>query len=145
MRGLGAGIGLIGLLLVVAIGLYLMVGTGYTGTVVKKGKEAKTQASQFGGMDADGRPLAETIALDAWPASGELRGAVVTTLDADGAAALHFGLLTGDVITQIGPQEVGGFVITTPDDAEAFLTDAYARGQLIEITRDGTPMTLPAE
>ncbi len=144
MRGLGAGFGLIGLLVVVAIILYLMVGTGYTGSVVTQGNKAKDQAKQFGGLSQDGRPLGETIELDAWPASGALRGVVVTTVDADGAGAMHFGLLTGDIITQIGPQEVGGFVISTPDDAEAFLTDAYAKGQTITVTRDGETLTLPA-
>ena len=143
MRGLGAGIGLLGLLIVVGIGLYLMVGTGYTSTVVKKGGEAKSQAKQFGGLSEDGRPLGETIELGNWPETGAMRGAIVTSVDADGAAAMHFGLLTGDIITQIGPHEVGGFVVGNADDSEAYLTDAYAKSLPITVTRDGQTLTLP--
>lgn len=149
MRMLGAGIGLLSLLIVVGIMLYLFAGpTGpggasYGRTLATKNQEMTQQANQFSGRDERGRPLRETLTLAPSPESGPMRGVLVETIEADGIAATHFGLQAGDEITQIGPQEVGGFIITDADAAATFLEEAFARGQTIRVHREGEVLTLP--
>ena len=148
MRGIGAGLGLIGLLCVVAIMLYLFAGPGpggasYAGTLAKKNKEAKQQVNQFGGRDATGKPLSQTLTFAEDEDGGTLRGLTVDTVDPQGIAVSHFGLQAGDVITQIGAHEVGGFIIPSLESARDFLDTAFATGQKIQVRRDGQMITLP--
>ena len=148
MRGIGAGLGLIGLLCVVAIMLYLFAGPGpggasYAGTLARKSKEAKQEVNQFGGRDATGKPLSQTLTLIPDEAGGSLRGLTVDTIDPKGVAATHFGLEAGDVITQIGSHEVGGFIIGSIESARDFLDTAFATNQPIQVRRDGQTISLP--
>lgn len=146
-----AGFGLLALLITMAIILVLLAGRGggctgqsYLQTVTNVKKEKEPIVQQWGGKDVRGRALYDTIQLVPWPESGAMRGAQVETVDATGPAATFYGLQAGDVIIQINSQAVGGYVITSADDAEAYLTDAFRYSAPIVIRRNGEEMTLPA-
>src|SRR5690606_26193340 len=116
----------------------------YIQTVMNVKKEKEPLAQQWGGKDVRGRALYDTIELVSWPESGPMRGAKVDTIDVTGPAATFYGLQAGDIILQINSQELGGYVISSADDAEAFLTDAFRYSAPILIRRGETEMTLPA-
>ncbi len=145
---LGAGIGIISVLLGVALMLVLFAGpvgpggSSYGGTVAKKNKEAKEQVQQFNGRDADGRRLSETLTLVQWPDDRSFRGALVEAIEDGQIAQTHFGLQPGDVIKLIGPQEVGGMIIDSVDVTNDMLDDAYARGFPLEVLRDNQTIEL---
>jgi hypothetical protein len=145
------GIGLIGLLLAVALILVLFAGPlgpgggSYGGNVAEKNRELKEEANRLGGRDADGQRLSRTLELEAVASGGELDGVRVTSVQADGVAATHFGLEAGDVIREIGRHEVGGFIIASADAAGDFLDQAFSRSQTIRVERAGEMLELPAE
>ena len=149
MRG---AFGLLSLLMVVAIVLYLLGGRGcspggrsYIQTVTDVKKEKEPLAQQWGGKDPTGRPFHESLTLADWPEQGALRGVRVETIEAAGIAATHFGLRQGDVITHIGAQPVGGFVITDASAANDFLDDAFARSASLTVRRGDAELTLPQQ
>ncbi len=146
---IGAGIGVLSLLICVGIVLYLYAGpagpggSSYLGTVANKKQQASQQVNQMAGRDADGRGLRETVTFERWPASGSMKGVVVKTVDPTGPAALHFSLQPGDIITLIGPQEVGGTIIGDEAAVADFLEDAFARSLKLTVTRENERITLP--
>jgi hypothetical protein len=141
-----------GLLLVlggVALMLFLYAGpigpggSSYIGTVAEKKADATEQAQQFSGRDIDGRPLSETLTLEPFEQGGNLRGLTVVAVEPEGVAATHFGLQAGDIIEQIGPQEVGGFIIDSFEFSKDMLNEAFARQQTVVVERNGEEVTLP--
>ncbi len=147
----GAGIGLLSLLIVVAIMFYLFAGptgpggSSYGGTLAEKNREAREDVNRFAGQGVDGRRMSETLTLEPFPERGPMRGVRVVTIEADGTAATNFGLQVGDVIRQIGPNELGGPIITSVDAANDFIDDAFARGMKLTIERDGVELVLPED
>jgi hypothetical protein len=144
MKMMGAGFGLIGLLLSMGIILWMfagpMGGGSYGKTLASKNQEAREQVQQFSGRDDTGRRLSETLTLEEAD-----RGVRVATVESTGIAATHFGLLENDVILQIGPMVVGDVLIPDVAAAQDFLDDAFAKNRSIIVLRDGKELTLPAE
>ncbi|MEM1012608.1 MAG: hypothetical protein AAGI46_10375 [Planctomycetota bacterium] len=145
----GAGIGILSLLLTTGIMLWLFAGpmgsggASYGKMLAEKNREAREDVQQFSGKDIDGRRLSETLTLVASPERGSMRGVLVSEIEPNAIAATHFGLVKGDVIRQIGPNDVGGFIITSVDAASDFLDEAFAKSQSIVVDRDGQELTLP--
>lgn len=143
------GIGLVGLLITFAIIMYLMGGKGCTGqsylqTMMNVKKEKEPWAQQVGGKDVRGRPFSESLTVESWPESGNMRGLEVKTVDPAGPAATHFGLQVGDVILEIGMQDVGGPIIDSVGAGNDFLTEAFAKSFPITVRRAGEEMSLPS-
>lgn len=146
-----AGIGFIALLLGIALILFLLGGRlggdgrSYLQTVMDARKQAHTDIYSFQGQDASGTPLHQTLTLEPEPERGPMRGLIVASIDPAGIAATHFGLRTGDVITQIGPHPVGDTIVGSVEDGQMFLDEAMARGQSLTVRRDGQTLTLPRD
>lgn len=145
----GSGFGLLSLLVVMAIILYLFAGKGgcmgqsYLGALMRVKKEKEPLAQQWGGKDVRGRPFWESVDLKQWPDKGEMKGLEVTRVDPFGPAATYFGLKTGDVIVEIGLQEVGGPIIDSSGAGGDFLTEAFARNFPIKVRRGEEVLVLP--
>ena len=115
-------------------------GKSYMGTVLDARESARTQARAFNGLDADGERVALSATLTA--PEGTFDSVLVDEVTAAGALATVYGLQAGDEIVQIGPQDVGGYVITDLDTARDFLDDAYARKLPITVKREGQRVEL---
>ena len=147
----GAAIGFLSLLLGVAIMLYLLAGRGcapggrsYLQTVGDAKKKYEPIAQQMGGKDPQGVPFHESMTTTAWPETGgSFRGVEVKTVDPAGVAATFYGLKTGDVIRRIGPQDIGGYIITDEQAAQDMLDDAFARSFPLTVERGGATIQLP--
>ena len=149
MRGLGAGLGLLGLLITTAIILFLLAGRGcspngqsYLGTLATTNKEKKAEVNRFGGNDPQGQRFRESLAFAPHPDTGAMRGLSVQSVDPTGVAASTYGLLPGDVIEQIGPHEVGGYIVADEASAADFLDDAFARTYPLTVRRGDEVMEL---
>ena len=145
----GSGLGLLSLLITMAIILFLFAGKGgclpgYLSAVMRVKKEKEPQVQQWGGKDVRGRPFWESLDLSRWPDVGALKGLTVTRVDPFGPAATHFGLQAGDVIVEIGMQEVGGPIIDSPSAGSDFLTEAFAKNFPIKVRRADQLITLPS-
>ena len=148
---LGAGIGLLALLLGVALMFFLFAGplgpggSSYGGNLAKKNNEAKATANRFAGRDADGQRVADSLVLTPFPETGDLRGFTIESVTPGGVAETHFGLEPGDVIEQVGVMPVGGpGGLTGVDGARDFLDDAFARRLALKVRREGETLELPA-
>ena len=137
----GAGIGLIGLLLCAGITFYLMFGgPGNPGTV-RTDLEARKQANEFGnqisGKDVNGEIVTKSIAFQAGS-----RGIEVSNVTRGGAFDMKYGLQSGDVILEIGPLDAKQQA-SDNGTADAYLRDAYARGEQLVVNRGVQQLTLP--
>lgn len=127
--------GLVGLLITVAIIMLMMVGgfgpggTSYLGTVAKTNKDKRAQVQQFSGKTSDGVRANTFLTL-----TEHKRGYTVTAISGGPFAALY-GITAGDVIVQVGPQDVHGFIITDEPSLRDFLDDAFARSMSITVLR----------
>lgn len=145
----GSGLGLLSLLITMVIILLLFAGRGcggqsYLGLLARTKKEKEPLVQQWGGKDVRGRPFWESLDLESWPESGPVKGLEVTRVDPFGPAVTHFGLQVGDIVVEIGLQEVGGPVIDTPAAGGEFLTDAFQKSFPIKVRRAGQVITLPS-
>jgi hypothetical protein len=135
----GAGIGLLGLLVVVAIAFVWFQQTQIP--IAKKGKETQDQAKQLSGHGPDGLPAAQSITLEPKGAGGRTDHLLVTSIVAGGALEKYFGLQKGDQIIQVGQFAVreypGG-----DDLAIAGVHEAAQRRQELVIRRNGQTQTL---
>lgn len=140
---MGMAFGMVSLLITVAIILYMMVGTGYTGAVAKQNKQMKQQVNVLGGMDPSGRMLAtNSIRTHIDRTGGGKPKLIVDDVMADGPMQERYGLKPKDQIVEIGSLDVT-MSVSNIDDATAFLHDAYARNQTLTVMRGGTRLTLP--
>ena len=73
-----------------------------------------------------------------------MKGLEVTRVDPFGPAVTYFGLQVGDVIVEIGMQDVGGPIIDSPSAGGDFLTDAFAKNYPIKVRRGDQVITLPS-
>ena len=100
----------------------------------------------MGGNDPGGAPFHQSLTTAAWPeGGGSLRGLLVQSVDPAGVAATYYGLRAGDVIEQIGPQDVGGYVVSDEQLATEFLDDAFARAFPLTVRRNGEKLTLTGQ
>lgn len=143
MKGIGAGIGLIGLLMGVGIMFYLTFGgPGNPGTVrpaLEAKRETQEMVNAVSGRDANSVPVTESITFELEP-----KGVRVKTVDPQGALAKQFGLQPGDLITEIGPLPASQFA-TSISDATAFMQAQYARPDPWTVVRGTQRIKLPDE
>src|SRR5947209_18810351 len=95
-----AGIGILSLLIAVAIILFVSFsgpGGGYVTTVVTKGQNAQSQASQLSGRDDNGMSAQASIVLDeTMSPGGRLQSLNVKAIIPTGPMAVVYGLMPGD-------------------------------------------------
>jgi C-terminal processing protease CtpA/Prc len=135
----GIGFGLVSLLVCVAI---IMLLESMQATSLHQGAVAHQDAEQISGRGADGMPAMYSYKAESYPPNGNFNGIRITDITAGGPMDTYYGLKVGDVITQIGGNDVtalGGQY----DMAKAELDQAYQESRPLTINRGGTQMTLP--
>ena len=143
----GAGIGLLGLLVVMAIIFYVSYGNlgkgapnGYVGHVLEKGKEAREQGNQIAGRDAEGVPVSESIKTDEVDVGGQFKRIKVVSLVPGGAFDTAYHLQPNDEVS-----EIGGLGVDMNNDyglAQARLFEAIQRNEPLTVVRGGQKLTL---
>jgi hypothetical protein len=136
------GIGLLSLLIVIALSLVLMVNTGYLKSVQSAQKQANTQINVISGYSPDRKILATDSVRYKVVNSGSKSKLIVTGIYLTGPMDEKYGLRKDDQIIEIGSLDVAQ-IVTSKEDATAFLHDAYARGYPLTILRNGQKITLP--
>ena len=143
--GIGAGIGLIGLLISTFIVLYLW--SSYTVPVASRGVAAREEAAKIAGVDDDtGMRNSDSITLAAQDSSGRLRGIMVTGIVANGPMQKHMGLQAGDLIVEIGMAGSLMKVSDFPGGADMAIVSIYEvpqRNQQLAVIRAGQRIVLP--
>ena len=139
---MGAAFGLLGLLISVAIMLYLLVGTGYLGAVSKSNTQMRSQVNVMAGNDPTGTMKAIDSIHTRVDRTGGKPKLFANEIMAGGPMAERYDLKPGDQIVEIGGLEFGPN-IDSRDAADDWLATAYARGQPIEVVRDGQRISLP--
>ncbi len=138
-----AGIGLVSILVVVAIILIVAFsgpGGGYVPTVINAGNTGKQQAAQISGRDDSGTPVSDTIALvEQDSADGHLRGLTVKTILPTSPMVTSYGLMAGDVITEIGGLSIRD---QDPELEKDLVYEAYGHNQSLTILRNGQQLTI---
>lgn len=134
------GLGLVGLLLVVALVFYLMFGAGgkgSAGTALEAQKQTESVGNQLSGKDDEGQLVTQTIKFEAGS-----KGIAVNEVTPGSAFETMYGLKTGDVIVEIGPLDAKTQAADN-GTADAYLRTAYAQAQTLGVLRDGQKLTLP--
>jgi hypothetical protein len=135
--------GLVSLLVVAFIAVYAF--TNYTSKTSAPAAKARDEAAQLAGQDLEtGGRASESAEIDLVMAGGKPDSILVTKVTPSGAYERYFGLKPDDTILQLGPLPVKGHPsISTKEDAESFLMDAYQRKQPLVVVRGGNQITLP--
>ncbi len=136
------GFGILSVLIAMALMLWLMVGTGYLKGVSHANKQANQQINVISGYSEDRKMLATDSIHYKVVSSGSKSRLIITAIYLTGPMDEKFGLRKDDQILEIGPLDVGELV-TSRDDATAYLHDAYARGYTLTVMRNGQKITLP--
>lgn len=141
-----AAFGLAGILVVIGVIVYLMGGSGGTldqaQTALRAGETAREQVAQASGRASDGRRASQTAVLEAQSDGGRTRSVLVVSIEPESPLATHYGLRRNDSIVEIGPMKVAD-IVTSSEDADDFIDDAYGRRQTLTVVRDGGTITLP--
>src|SRR5579862_3318289 len=96
----------------------------HTQQVAHTAKEIQPQVAQISGRNADLTPAADSITLSGVEkADHTLSGLKVDSLIPACAFEDFYGLQAGDVIQQIGPQQVGSGTIDSVDSGKDFMVD----------------------
>ncbi len=139
MRAIGAGFGLLSLLIVVAIMLHMW--SSYNSAVAPKAQEARDKASQISGYDADtGAPAKDSVKLDPFLVQGKLKYVLVDSVVPGGAFEKYFGLKQNDSIIATGSMD---FRDVDASLAVDLIYRAYQTKDTLIIMREGQKMTLP--
>jgi hypothetical protein len=139
MRALGAGIGLLGLLITVAIMAHLW--STYNSAVAPAARQAHDKASQFSGYDADsGMPAKDSIKLEPVSVSNRLKHVLVKSIVAGGAFEKYYGLKEDDAILGTGSMD---FRDQDGEMAVELVHRAYQTRDTLIVLRDGKKITLP--
>lgn len=138
------GIGLLSILIAMAIMFWLMFGGGYMRSVSTARKQANTQINVISGYSEDRKMLATDTVRYKVVNSGSKSKLIVTSIYLTGAMDERYGLRKDDQIIEIGALDVAQMV-TSKEDATAFLHDAYARGWPLVVMRNGKKITLPTQ
>ncbi len=142
MKGLGAGVGLIGILLVVAFGFYMMFGgpgnPGYVRPAMEAKRDTEELANTISGRDSNKVPVTESITYEV-----TAKGILVKTVDPNGALGQKFGLRPGDLIIDlagIASEQFAG----SPSDAKAYMQGQFAREPWM-VRRGDQKLNLPQD
>ena len=133
--------GLVGLLVTVALIVWLM--SISTGPTLRKGSQAKQQASQIAGRTEDGRPIGDTIKLEPQLRDGRLESIQVKSIEAGGAMQQYYGLQIGDEIIQVGSLDME--TLSDPGMAIASIQEGPQRQSELIVLRNGQRLTLPQQ
>lgn len=130
------GIGLLGLLLVVGIMLYAQ---SLQGPTIKAGLQAQDDAAQIAGVDRHtGMKVTESAVLDGVMNGSQLRGVKVTSIITGGQLDDYYGLIPGDLVTEIvGLSRLSDISNNDADLATAQVYEAYQRHQVLGVDRPG--------
>ncbi len=141
-----AAFGLVGILLTLGVIVWFLGpggGLAHEKAAIDAGNKAHDTMSQVAGRDAEtGTPVKESATLQISTSGGKTDSVLVTSIQADGAYAKFWGLQRKDSIIELGSLNVRDQV-TSKDDADAYLMDAYQKQQPIIVVRDGKKITLP--
>lgn len=145
MRFLGAGLGLLSLLLGVAIILLVAAGpcSNYVGTVTTAGKAAREDAVRFSGRGPDEIANTQSVVLEPQTVGGQFRGLTVKSVAPGGAMDQYMGLTAGDVITHVNGMRISEISNDDVEMAKAQVAEAPQRMQTLTITRNGKSYTMP--
>jgi hypothetical protein len=139
-----AGIGLVGLL--IGVGLLVYLFAEHSIPTARQGKAAQDEARQIAGYGEDGRSAMESITVSRQEKNGKLVGLNVDSVVPNGAMQNFFGLMPGDVITEIGSpagMEKVKELIGGDDMAEPKLHEAFQQKRQLTVLRNGKQITLP--
>lgn len=139
---MGAAFGLLSLLITVAIILWMMVGTGYTGAVAKQNQAARQQLNVLSGKD----PTGTVSAIDTIHTRVDRTGArprfIATEVQQGGVMEERYGIRPGDRIVEIAGLDFETN-IGSKESGDEWLATAYARQQSIVVMRGNQKLTLP--
>jgi hypothetical protein len=144
MRMLGAGFGLVALLITVAIMAKLWSDEAAVDS--QADKQALQQVQQIAGVTSDGTHIEDTYDLTAQTGSdGRIRYLDVSRLQPNSPLATFFGLKLNDQITAAEYQSVTWKVNEQQDEESAKLSvrEAYTHGGQLTVVRTGQTLTLP--
>ncbi len=134
--------GLLVTLLIVVMLLSAKGGPGdYTVSVLKKGQEARGEASQLAGKDASGVRASDSITLEPVGTGSRTTSLVVANIMAGGPMQAQFGLVPEDKILEMGSMRVRD--VDDPEMAKALVLEAYQRKQDLIIERNGVKFRMP--
>ena len=136
-----AGIGLIGLLVGVALMVWLFAQTEIP--KAKAGKQAQEQVRQISGRGADDAPAEHSFKTEAQH-GGSRMSLLVTDVIPGGAMQTYYGLLKDDRITAVNGMNVNDIAVGNEDLAHALVAEAFGRQQPLTVVRNGQTVTLPA-
>ena len=138
----GAGIGLLGLLIVAAIIMFVMFsgpGGGYVPTVLHAGKQGQDQAQQISGHAASGRAVSETAKFgEVDGGDGSFRRVKIVSMDPDCPLLVNYKLQPNDEISAIG-----GIKCSDNNDYKlsvAQIDEAWGRMESLTVQRGGNSM-----
>ena len=139
MRFAMGAFGLLGLLIAVALILYLQSWNAQT--VLTAAKPARQQAERMSGRNAAGRSVMEDVQLVPQLAGDQIRSMKVASITAGSEIEQYFGLKVGDEIIEAQltfPPPMGD-----AETARNLIMDQYQKGQEIVVLRAGQRLTLP--
>lgn len=136
---LGAGIGLLGLLVVVAIAMVWFSETQIP--VAKRGAEAQNEARQIAGYGQDGRPATASITVQGKTRGNTMTALLVADIEPGGTMQKVYGLQKDDEIIQMGEQTMD-MMLNDEKLAEARLLEAFQGSRPLIVRRGGQTLTL---
>lgn len=139
-----AGGGLL-LLLLIGMGIYLYLAATDAKVSHDTRKKIEPEVRQMAGRDsATGEDASNAIVFDTVSRNNQISGVVVKSIVPQSDVQKYYGLLGGDVITQLGALPVEGTVMSDTD-AKAYFLQAYQQKGELAVTRNGQHITLPRD
>jgi hypothetical protein len=138
----GAGIGLLGLLVTIALIFWLFA--AFEIPKAKVGKQAQEQAKQISGRSEDGTPAMDTFATQGVMRGSKLDALQVTGITPGGAMDQYYGLRVNDEITAVNGMTLDAISNNDEEMAKAqVVQEGFSKKAPLNIRRKGRPMTLP--
>ena len=137
-----AGIGLIGLLVGVAVMLWLF--SVIELPKARVGKQVQTQARQMSGRGEDEISAMDSFKVDPAFSGSKFTGLIVTDVTRGGAMHSYFGLARGDRITALDGMRLNDLANGDDELAHALVAEAFQRRQKLTIVRNGQTFIVPA-
>jgi C-terminal processing protease CtpA/Prc len=126
--------------LLIVVGIMLMLYRTSVIPTAEVGKQTQDVAQQMSGHDANGQAAMNSFKCEEFDQGNQFRGIKITDVTAGGAMDTAYGLKVGDVVLQIGEDDVtmfGGY-----DMAKGLLQQAYQENHPLVVLRDGNKTTL---
>jgi hypothetical protein len=133
-------VGILLLLLLITVGIMLMVYSTNVIPTAEIGKKQQDVAQQMSGHDVNGRAAMNSFKAEEYTVANQFRGIKITDVTAGGAMDTAYGLKTGDVVLQLGPDDIT--IFGDYSSALGQLQQAYQENRPLVILRDGNKVTL---